>query len=284
MISPLRGLLALVLGLVACVLLPLTLVAAWADDLVSDTDHYVTTVAPLADDPALQKLAADRLSAGVLDNLDPRVEALLGPDVRPTVRQLADAAVRSDAFDDVWLTANETAHERLLTALQGDGPAKDVVIPLSPLVDAVVKDLAPAGVKLDLQVPPDTVAVTLLPASRVDDARVSYQRLVAADAWLPWATVGTVLLTLLVAVRRVRALAWLGAGCALGALAVPFGLDLVRRTAVATAAGTAPASVRYAVWDALVEPLKHRGFVAAGIAALVMVVAALASLVVRRRG
>ncbi|MGZ4465842.1 MAG: hypothetical protein ACXVW0_10835 [Nocardioides sp.] len=283
MTSPLRALLTTVLGLVACVLLPLTLVATWADGLVNDGHHYASTVAPLSNDPALQKAAEKQITSAVMGNLDPRLQSLIGADARPTITRLAQQAVESPTFDKVWLAANETAHRRLLKALRGTSN-KDVVIPLSTVVDTVVKDLVPAGVGISVKVPTDAVAVTLLPGSEVPRARLAYQRLTEASTWLPWATVVAFLLTLLVARRRVRALAWLGVGTALGGLAVPVALDLARRTAVASAAGTAPESVRFAVWDALVAGLRHAGFTATVVGVVVAVAAGLASLVVRRRG
>ncbi|MFD0431133.1 hypothetical protein ACFQ60_39040 [Streptomyces zhihengii] len=61
---------ASVLLLVALLLAPLAVVAAWVDSQVSDTDRYVATVAPLAGDPAVQQVVTDRLTHRVVDNMD----------------------------------------------------------------------------------------------------------------------------------------------------------------------------------------------------------------------
>jgi hypothetical protein len=57
--------LLIVLG---CVLAPLAGVAVWARNQVTNTDRYVTTVAPLARDPAIQNAIADQIT--LTDNCD----------------------------------------------------------------------------------------------------------------------------------------------------------------------------------------------------------------------
>ncbi|WP_241831682.1 hypothetical protein [Parafrankia soli] len=61
---------ASILLLVAALLAPLGVVAAWADTTVSDTDRYVETVAPLATDPAVQNMVIDRLTNRVVSNVN----------------------------------------------------------------------------------------------------------------------------------------------------------------------------------------------------------------------
>jgi hypothetical protein len=59
--------LLIVLG---CVLAPLSVVAVWTRNQVTNTDRYVATVAPLASDPAIQQAIADQVTAQVLTCLD----------------------------------------------------------------------------------------------------------------------------------------------------------------------------------------------------------------------
>ena len=51
-----------VLIVIACALAPLSVVSVWARGEVTDTTRYVQTVAPLADDPAIQQAVADRIT------------------------------------------------------------------------------------------------------------------------------------------------------------------------------------------------------------------------------
>jgi len=281
--STARGLLAFLLGLVATALLPVALAAHWADGVVASTSTYLGTVAPLAHDPAVQKVAEDRIGSAILHNLPTSVVTLGGAQVKDTVTTLTHTVVHSDAFPAAWDAANTTAHQRLLSALQDATPSdRDVTIPLSKVVDAVVAKLSPGGVHLGVKVPADAASVTLLPGGETGKARLAYERLTAANTWLPGATGAAAALALLVANRRFRALSWLGWGGALGGLAVPVLVTVFRQTTVTHADGTAPRAVRLAVWDALTHDLRHEGFVVAGIAAAVAVVASIVAWAVRR--
>src|SRR5512139_3518653 len=61
-----------VLITLACVLAPLSVASVWASTELSDTDAYVETVAPLADDPAVQTAIANEITTVVFDNIDVR--------------------------------------------------------------------------------------------------------------------------------------------------------------------------------------------------------------------
>src|SRR3954447_20376920 len=62
--------LAFFLIVVSCLLAPLSVTAVWASQQVSDTDRYVATVAPLADDPAVQRAVADAVAREIFQRLD----------------------------------------------------------------------------------------------------------------------------------------------------------------------------------------------------------------------
>ena len=61
---------ATLLIVLACVLAPLSAVAVWTRNQVTNTDRYVETVSPLADDPAIQ--------AAITDQIPPMVACGLG--------------------------------------------------------------------------------------------------------------------------------------------------------------------------------------------------------------
>src|ERR1700754_79486 len=52
------------------VLAPLSILATWAHDEVSDTERYVQTVAPLADSPEVQAAVTARLTARIVGLID----------------------------------------------------------------------------------------------------------------------------------------------------------------------------------------------------------------------
>ena len=65
-----RAILSTFLIVIACVLAPLSATAVWASTQISDTEAYVKTVAPLADDPGVQKEVADAVTTAIVQNLN----------------------------------------------------------------------------------------------------------------------------------------------------------------------------------------------------------------------
>lgn len=65
-----RSLVAGVCIVLLAVVAPLTVLASWAHDQVSDTDRYVATVAPLAKNPAVQDAVRTRITEELLARLD----------------------------------------------------------------------------------------------------------------------------------------------------------------------------------------------------------------------
>ena len=65
-----RTIVAVILIVLGCVLAVVTVGARWTRSVLLDTDRYVQTVAPLADDPEIQTAMADRVTVEILDALD----------------------------------------------------------------------------------------------------------------------------------------------------------------------------------------------------------------------
>lgn len=129
---------------VAVVLLPVTVLGNWVDNTLSDTDRYVATVGPLAEDPAIQEVAATRLTEAVMAVVDEQrvlgnlVDELAAErDLPPRLVELLDVGlgwlrtqleerlsaaahrfVATDAFAEGWRTANQTAHVELVALLE----------------------------------------------------------------------------------------------------------------------------------------------------------------------
>lgn len=129
-----------------CILVPVSLLTVWVHDIVLDTDRYVSTVTPLASDPAIEAAAVHRITeaadvrvdgAQVASDLAAWLQAQglparVGTAVKalgPQLDSAADAAVskvatrfvESDRFEKVWTTANRAAHSSVVRALTGEG-------------------------------------------------------------------------------------------------------------------------------------------------------------------
>ena len=122
-----RSVVATLLIVIGCILAPISVVAVWTKNLVTDTDQYVATVAPLASDPAIQSAIADKITAEVFTHLDvvgitnQAVDALaerglppliatqlhalsqpLSSGVQSFVRDKVGEVMASDAFVNAW--------------------------------------------------------------------------------------------------------------------------------------------------------------------------------------
>ena len=95
-----------VLIVVACVLAPLSVASVWASSVLSNTDRYVETVAPMADDPAVQDALAAKVTSAVFENLDLEGDH----DRRPPT--IADAAGHAAAGRRAAADAGRPAHRR----------------------------------------------------------------------------------------------------------------------------------------------------------------------------
>src|SRR5450631_3973045 len=108
-----------VLVVVACILSVLSVVTVFARNQLLNTDTYVSTVAPLASNPAIQTQVAKQVSQNLIaqTNVEARIKNALPPKagflttpitsgLENVTNQIALKAVQSPAFEKVWVTAN----------------------------------------------------------------------------------------------------------------------------------------------------------------------------------
>jgi len=264
----------------ASVSLVATTVGVWFDRTVWNTDRYVALVGPVADDPAVTNALAARLTTEAFEALDvqarvedalasipklpPSAGFLAGPIVagtRTVVQRQAEAFLASDAFHNLWLRINETAHQKVVALLEGDYAALpnvsvtggEVRLNLVSAVTAFLRQLVQRGVGglgLNVTIPqiPETLDASAAIA-RLDDALgvslpadfgqltvmteeqlTGYQQaagnLKRVDGILVLTTVVLIAACLLLALDRRRAAIWLGVG---GAIALVVGGAAIRR-------------------------------------------------------
>jgi hypothetical protein len=151
-----RRLLTPILVVLSIIVFTVTVPAAWGARTVLNTDRYVATVAPLADDPAVQASIATKLTDQVFSALDvqgtisdalvslgERATVLAGPlttAVKGFVRDQVEKVVASDAFKTFWVEANRFVHTQVLAILRGEGDTVSVsegkvLLNLLPLVN-----------------------------------------------------------------------------------------------------------------------------------------------------
>ncbi|MDX3458401.1 hypothetical protein PV396_41810 [Streptomyces sp. ME02-8801-2C] len=284
----LRRVVSSVLLLLALLLAPVAVVAAWVQDTVSDTGRYVKTVGPLASDPAVQEVVINRLTDRVVQNVDvkaitdslaetlkdagakPRVvagaEALEGP-LRSAVKSVVDRTVTrvitSDAFQQVWEGANRRAHGAVVGMLTGDGKgavsAKDgaVELNLGDVVDQVRERLVDAGFDKASAIPDTDKTVTLFKTDKLVKAQDAMRLLDVLGTWLPVLTVVLAALAVWTAPARRVMLMITAAGVGLMMVVLLVALAVLRRVYLDSVPSTVlPTDAASAIYDTFVRFLR----------------------------
>jgi len=170
----LRRWLALLLVVMAVVGLMVSALALWSDSLVFNTDKWVATVAPVAEDPAVRHSVSTFVADKTLEvaDLQNRIANALPSDAavlaQPLTQALRDFLIKEiDKFlatptaQSIWVDVNRFAHEQLITALQDKNRyvsvnENDVKLNLLPLIGVALQRLEAQIPKLlgkDVQLP-----------------------------------------------------------------------------------------------------------------------------------
>lgn len=255
-----RGTASAVLIVLTCILVPVALLAVWVKDIALDTDRYVSTVAPLATEPAIQDAAVHRITDAVGARVDgPQVaddiatwlqsqglparaaDALkgLGPQIDSAVNQavtkIATRVVESDLFATTWRTANRAAHQAVVHALTGEGRGAvgvsdgEVTLNVGTAVDEVKKELVDAGLKPAEKIPDVDKQMVLFHSEQLAKARKGAHLLNVVGNWFPVIVVVLGALGVFLARHRRRALARTALGAAFACLVVAVALVVARR-------------------------------------------------------
>ncbi|WP_234327855.1 hypothetical protein [Streptomyces sp. NRRL F-2664] len=249
-----------VLITLTCLLVPLSLLTVWVHDIVLDTDRYVSTVQPLASNPAIEEAAVGRITKAAdvrvdgsrvtadlakwleSQGLPPRVGAAvkaLGPQLDAAadqvVSKVATRFVESDRFENVWTAANRAAHNAVVHALTGKGRGAvgvdggTVTLDVGEAVDKVKEELVAAGVSPASKIPEVDKQMVLFQNDKLGQIRGAVRLLDVLGNWLPVLTVVLGAAGVLLARRRRRALVTTALCSALACLLVAVVLAVGRR-------------------------------------------------------
>ncbi|MFI6935537.1 hypothetical protein [Streptomyces sp. NPDC050287] len=277
-----------VLLLLALLLAPLAVAAAWVQDTVSDTDRYVETVAPLASDPHVQQAVINRLTDRVVANVDvkavtdslsrtlkdagapPRVvagaESLEGP-LREAVRTVVDRTVTrvitSDAFQQVWEGANRRSHAAVVNMLTGDregalrAEGDTVQLNVGAIVDQVRQRLVDAGFEKAAAIPDTDRTITLFETQQLGKAQDMMRLLDILGTWLPVVTVVLAALAVWTAPAHRAMLVVTATGVAVMMVVLLVALAVARRVYLDSVPPTAlPSDAAAAIYDTFVRFLR----------------------------
>ncbi|MCI3153111.1 hypothetical protein ELQ39_15355 [Streptomyces sp. GB4-14] len=253
---------------VACLLVPLGVLAGWAAYGLADTGRYVRAVTPLADDPAVREAVADAVGDEVVRELETRTagDAAVGPFVRDAI----ESFTRTDAFRTAWEAGNRAVHDAVLHALRDDTPSGGpVTVDLAPVTAQVRQRLEADHMPYAHRIP---VAHTEVPVVRAEDVaglRQGYRLLGAAALWLPLTAAALAVTGVAVAASRRRTLTAAGLGTALGGALLALAVAAGRRLTLADLPDDVHRPAAGAVYDALTAALRTASWLLLAVGAAV---------------
>jgi hypothetical protein len=284
-----RTVVATLLIVVACVLAPLSVVAIWTRNQVTNTDRYVATVSPLASDPAIQNAIADQITAQVFTYIDIRglttqaAEALaqrgnlpprladqlqafavpIANGVQSFTRDQVGKVVASDAFTNAWIQANRTAHAELVKALTGEGGGAVTVendtvsVNLAAFVQTVKAQLVASGFTLAERIPEVNASFVLFQSKDITRVRSGFNLLNTLGVWLPIIMLILLVLGVYVAKDHRRALVGAAVGVAVSMVVLALALAIFRSIYLdAVPANLLPHDAAAVLYDTIVRFLR----------------------------
>ena len=267
-----------VLIVLAVVLVPVSVVTVWAVNTVTNTDHYVATLAPLARERVVTDYialdATDQLFEKVhvqekITNALPKKADFLAAPLTGTLqnfvqRQLTDL-LRSPWFHNLWDTLNRRSHTAVINILSGKTVpgqrANRVLVNLTPVLTKAIDQFDQRGVTLfdPLRAQlahAQTVTFELASSQQISKARNFF----TAASDLGWAApllaVIAIVLALVVAVDRRKTLLRVAVGTALLTLVLLGALALGRSFFLSHAAARVPPTVTGTIFDTVIRFLR----------------------------
>jgi len=263
-----RALLSAVCIVVATILVPVSIVTAWARVQLVEEDAFVASLAPLVDDPAVQAMIIDesveaitaqvdfpQLTASVFEGIAALglptraadalqlLEAPAANGLQSLVTTTVTRVVESDAFSEVWATATRAAHRALVGAATSDGGGlvvrtdEGVGIQLGAVVERVKQNLIDQGLGVAQLIPTVDRVVILGEGNNLAMIRTGYALATAIGFWLPVITLALFALGILLARRRSTAILGTGLGFVIGGGTLAATLA-IGSAAIAPAAGS----------------------------------------------
>lgn len=239
---------AWVVLIVAALLLPLALTAFWAQRTITDTERYVATVAPLAQDPTIKEAVGTKVSTVLIDQLNaqqriqellvdyPKLSALSVPiasGVNSLVQRTVTEVLDSDQFANVWVTINRQAQQAIVNALEGktDGAVTvtngQVVLDTGELITLVKQALVDRGLSFAANIPVPPVAdrqIVLLQSQELQRAQTFYQLGQPVAQWLIYVVLLMFVGAILLSRNRPKTTIAVGVAIILGMLVIRLGM------------------------------------------------------------
>jgi len=234
-----RNFAAISLAIIAALLIALAVPALWLNRMVSDTDVYVETVAPLADDPDIQNAVAAAATDALVEKIDAetRLKEVLPENlqilaipvsqaVNSFVGKQATTFVQSDQFGTAWETMNRVSHNAMVTAVTGRDTgavgieAGTITLDVGTLAEEIKARLLDSGFELAAKIPTSGIdkQITLYESPALAQASVAFDLMTRLAMIIPLLGLAFAAGAIGIAANRRRALLWLGAALTIAAI------------------------------------------------------------------
>ena len=277
-----RRISAWILLVLASLLIPVSVISVWAIRTVTDTNHYVETMAPLARNQVivdhLATKATDALfSTHIVQNkvteaLPPAAKPIVAPvvsEVHQYVYNLALKVFESPKFGRLWDQLNTHTHAAVIDILTGKQSkltkriekGGQIVLNVTPALNDIIAKANARGVTLFNPLKPilgtgDSLGLTIVSKDQVSKFSGWFNLVVKLKWAIPAFALAVAILAIVVAIERRKTLLRLGVGVALMALLLLAGLSLGRITFLNQASGHINRDVASTVWDTMLRFLK----------------------------
>ena len=280
----------MLLIVVGCVLAPVSVVAVWTANQVSDTSRYVANVEPLIKDPAIQNALTDKISNEIVTRINvkgltdqaaaalaqkglPRVSTLLhgfsgslASGVAGFVHSRIHKIITGPRMANAWVQVNRVASQALVAVLSGRATSGSgavgvsngqVTLDLAPLITVAKQDLVARGLTIAGKIPIVHATFALFPSKNLAKAQKAYRLINDLKIVLPILTLVLLGLGVFIARRPRRALIGAGLGFAASMLVLGAALLIARNLYLnAVPAGTLPPDAAAAAFDILIRFIK----------------------------
>lgn len=228
-----RAVSSVVLMVVASLLLPVAVVSFWAQRTLLDTEQYVSTVAPLSQDPTIRVAVGNAISTQLHEHVDlqQRVYDLLPDQAKPLAGPIANGVqsfvdqqiqsfLASQAFSDLWEGINRRTQQALVAALEGNPTGaitiegSQVVLDTGVIAEQVKQRLVDRGLTVleNVPIPPQADRqIVLLDSPQLAQLRAAYTIAQPIANWLIYVVLAMFVVAVLLARRRARAVLVVGA-------------------------------------------------------------------------
>jgi hypothetical protein len=281
-----RGPVATVLIVIGCILAPVSVVAVWTANQVSDTGRYIANIEPLIHEPAVQNALTDKVTiaitshlnvtgyvdqaagllsgrgltrlGGLLTSFAPSIAGAVTGFIHSTVHKI----VTGPRFAHAWVQVNTVAHQTLVGALSGRSSTVKVVngqvtIDLAPFINIVKQDLASRGFALVDKLPPIHPTLALFSARDLVRAQSLYRLINDLKIALPILALVLIGLGVYIARQHRRALIGAGLGFAASMLVLGAALLIARTAYLNTVPNSVlPADAAAVIYDTFVRFIK----------------------------